>query len=195
MFKDATISFDSLLLFANDHVAKLKNNNADNLYQTILIDIESILALVEKSINEKKITKNSEIELRNILTLQLTKNALFIAYNNVANEKVIDNFFRITLLHNRQKKHTTKCIAFAFSSTEAIKLNYASNKRLRIMNKGKVTITAQMTLNGETVGNAFKIIPRKIIDKTFTDFCNNANAIQILNPYSTECLCLVQVLE
>ena len=190
LFDINTISNKRLLLFANDHVTKMVNID-EKLYEK---SIEQSLQLI----------KNLEIEIGNKnkesikflfleLGQQLTKNAVTIAYQNNENNKAIDLFFDTKILRKKTSKKTSKYAVNAYSKIDVELVDeFAQDRRIRIMNKGKVTLGVQLLLDGKKVGKSFKVAPTKILDKIFSDFHSNADAIQIANLYSIDCICLVQ---
>ena len=190
LFDINTVSNKRLMVFANDHVTKMVN-----------IDQK----LYEKSIDQSlQLIKNLEIEIGNknkesikLLFLelgqQLTKNAVTIAYQNNENNAAVDLFFDTKILRKKTSKKTSKYAVNAYSKIDVeLGDEFAPDRRIRIMNKGKVTLGVQLLLDGRKVGKSFKVAPTKILDKIFSDFYSNADAIQIANLYSIDCICLIQ---
>ena len=124
---------------------------------------------------------------------QLTKNVVTIAYQNNENNTDIDLFFDTKILRKKTSKKTSKHTINAYSKIDVELVGeFAPDRRIRIMNKGKVSLGVQLLLDGKKVGKSFKVAPTKILDKIFSDFYSNADALQIANLYSIDCICLIQ---
>lgn len=135
--------------------------------------------------------KSIESKLRKGLSLQLTKNALTIAINNLGETESHKKFFDVNLLYAKQRRFIYKDMVDSHSNLIFADIEYNSNKRLRIKNKGSVVIGFQMTLNGFPVGNIHNVYPSKVIDKSFSEFFSDGNGLQAINKSNTSCFFLV----
>ena len=190
LFDINTISNKRLIAFANDHVSKMLSID-EKLYAT---SIEQTLQLI-KNLQIEIENKNKESVKLLYLELgqQLTKNVVTIAYQNNENNTDIDLFFDTKILRKKTSKKTSKHTINAYSKIDVELVGeFAPDRRIRIMNKGKVSLGVQLLLDGKKVGKSFKVAPTKILDKIFSDFYSNADALQIANLYSIDCICLIQ---
>jgi hypothetical protein len=190
LFDINTISNKRLIAFANDHVSKMLNID-EKLYAT---SIEQTLQLIKNlQIEIENKNKESVKLLYSELGQQLTKNVVTIAYQNNENNTDIDLFFDTKILRKKTSKKTSKHTINAYSKIDVELVGeFAPDRRIRIMNKGKVSLGVQLLLDGKKVGKSFKVAPTKILDKIFSDFYSNADALQIANLYSIDCICLIQ---
>jgi len=190
LFDINTISNKRLIAFANDHVSKMLNID-EKLYAT---SIEQTLQLIKNlQIEIENKNKESVKLLYSELGQQLTKNVVTIAYQNNENNTDIDLFFDTKILRKKTSKKTSKHTINAYSKIDVELVGeFAPDRRIRIMNKGKVSLGVQLLLDGKKVGKSFKVAPTKILDKIFSDFYSNADAMQIANLYSIDCICLIQ---
>jgi len=190
LFDINTISNKRLIAFANDHVSKMLNID-EKLYAT---SIEQTLQLIKNlQIEIENKNKESVKLLYSELGQQLTKNVVTIAYQNNENNTDIDLFFDTKILRKKTRKKTSKHTINAYSKIDVELVGeFAPDRRIRIMNKGKVSLGVQLLLDGKKVGKSFKVAPTKILDKIFSDFYSNADALQIANLYSIDCICLIQ---
>jgi len=192
LFDINTISNKRLIAFANDHVSKMVKID-EKLYTKSVEQTLQLIKNLEIEIESKNKNKESIKHLFLELGQQLTKNVVTIAHQNNENNLAVDLFFDTKILRKKTSKKTLKYAVNAYSKIEVeLEDEFTPEKRLRIMNKGKVTLAVQLLLNENKVGNSFKVAPSKILDKIFSDFCSNANTIQITNLYSIDCICLIQ---
>jgi hypothetical protein len=188
LFEVNSSSKKKLVAFANDHLIRLMKIDSQ-LYSKLIEQTAQLIKNLEDEFDKKKPLK----PLITKLGQQLTKNAIFIAYQNDENSNAIEDFFDIKILQKKVSKKTSKHIVNAYSKIDVdCSDGYTPEKRVRIMTKGTVTISVQLSCKGKAVGKTFKVAPRKILDKLFSDFNGNADSIQITNMYSKDCMCLLQ---
>lgn len=119
------------------------------------------------------------------LRLQLTKNALFIAFNNVGIDAAFDTYFDTTLLFAQHRTHFYKGVAAANSTSVVHDITYSAGKHLHMKNKGAVDITFQMWLGNTPVGNNYTVQPGKVVDKSFAEFFSNGDSLRVTNASTT----------
>ena len=126
-----------------------------------------------------------EAEEATTLRLQLTKNALFIAYNNVGDPEAFDTYFDMNKLFAQKRTHIYKGEAPAGSTTQVHELEYSAGKNLHMKNKGAVALSFQMWLNGSPVGDAFTVQPGEVVKKSYSDFFGVGDSLHVTNDSAT----------
>lgn len=119
------------------------------------------------------------------LKLQLTKNAMFIAYNNINSTTAYDTYFDTTLLFASHRLHIYKGTAAINSTSVVHEIEYSEGKQFHMKNKGAVTLSFQMWLDDTPVGNSFEVLSGKVVEKSFADFFTVGNSLRVTNASTT----------
>ncbi len=190
-------SHEDFIIIMNDFINSIKKYKVE-LGDVFISEVKALFHIYEISYQRFKhendipfSNKIVEQSVRKKLSMQLTKNALFIASNNIAKSEVYKKYFDANLLFAQQRRTVFKDMVDGNSNLIFAELEYNPNKRLKIKNKGSVAISFQMTLNGFAVGNTFTVYPTKVIDKSFSDFYTDGNGLQAINKSNTACFFLV----
>lgn len=120
-----------------------------------------------------------------VLRLQLTKNSLFVAYNNVDSTTAFELYFDITLLFPQHRTHIYKGVASENSTSKVHDIMYSSGKHFILKNKGAVELSFQLWLGNTPVGNSFTVAPSLVLEKAYTDFFSNGDSLRVTNASTT----------
>ena len=130
-------------------------------------------------------TRSQVTQLRAALTQQLTFNALFIAANFLLQKNKARLYFNTSLLFAPHRKHIYKGKPAAGETLTVARLVYQAGKFMWMKNKGATTLTFQMYLQGQAVGNSFTLEPAQELHQSFASFFTNADELRVTNAGSS----------
>ena len=119
------------------------------------------------------------------LQLQLSKNALFIASNNVDKPSAYDTYFDTSLLFAQHRTHIYKGTAPVNSTSIVHNIEYSAGKHFVMKNKGAVELTFGMFLGNTPVGNSFTMQPGAVLEKSFAEFFSTGDSLRVTNNSAT----------
>ena len=119
------------------------------------------------------------------LRLQLTENALFIAYKNVGVPTAYATYFDTTLLFAQHRSRLYKGVAAFNSVSKVHAIAYSGGKSLNMKNQGAVDLSFQLWLGETPVGNSFTVQPGKSVKKQLSDFFSVGDNLRVTNASTT----------
>ena len=119
------------------------------------------------------------------LQLQLTKNALFIAYNNVGVATAYATYFDTALLFAPHRTRIYKGTVAANTVSMVHEVEYSAGKKFHMKNKGAVDLSFQLWLGETPVGNTFTVQPGKTVKKSMSDFFGLGDNLRVTNSSTT----------
>ena len=134
--------------------------------------------------NEKGDVSNARGGLRTErtdLTKQLTINVLTIALQFPLETEKANIYFNTSLLFAQKRKRIYKGEPAAGATVQVTKIVFEAGKFVKMENKGATSLTFQMYLQGNPVGNSFTVEAVSELEKKMSDFYGTADALKVTN--------------
>ena len=116
-----------------------------------------------------------------VLSDQLSDNALLIARNNRKSQTAAKLYFNVDLLYPHTKKEIHKGKPAAHSETEVCPIKYSEGKSVHIYNTGACRLSFGMKLNGIKVGETTTLEHGEKSSQKFDFYFTNGTSIYVEN--------------
>lgn len=185
-------SKDSMIVFLEDHVLRLKLSDHHVNFENIILQTETLISALKNQLPKpkSKIEKSSLSELND----QLNTNLITIKYFLKNKEIAESDFFNFSNHVKQIAKLKHKFVAEPFKELKALDITYSPSSVIRIMNRGHRAIVVILYRENNTIIDEFIAMPYKLIEKRHSDIGQEFDELRIRNSNSNFILCLIEEL-